>query len=232
MNYVTKSEVKDLSPKKVCYLYALMKWNGMSFYDAYKCVLTENDLNAITNADESIFTAKKAIISRYNDFCSNERYSAVIEACADIHNKWVYENSSKYNRDISNGDKRLYQHLPTALIGLDELTKDMIFLQPYLSEMGIDIGSFNKETKEFEPIKEVQVAYESYKQDFEKQYKDLDKSNEEILQDIISHYPALNSKTELAQKRVAYMNERADLLTSQIKDRNDSKIQIREEREF
>lgn len=232
MNYVTKSEVKDLSPKNVCHLYALMKWNGMSFYDAYKCILTEKDLNALTNADESISTAKKAIISRFDDFYSNKRYMAVIEACADIHNKWVHDNEHKYDRDASNGDKRLYQHLPTALIGLDELAKDMIFLQPYLSEMGIDIGSFNKETKEFEPIKEVQVAYERYKQDFEKQYKDLDKSKEEILQDIINHYPALNSKTELAQKRIDYMNERADLLASQIEDRNDSQIQIREEREF
>ena len=148
---------KTITPERTAHLYALMAWNdSYTKEQAEEIAYTTKyeDLNGITWAETSIEAAikgikekllkdktvlKKVDWSKIKIESTEEVFDSIIKILEEIHDKWVVENAKKYNRGSEEkSNKNLFQHLPTALIGIDELAKDLMFLAPILKEMGID----------------------------------------------------------------------------------------------
>lgn len=140
----------------------------------------------------------------------------IMSILGDIHDTWVLGNAKKYNRDADKGDKRLFQHLPTQLIGLDEVAKDAMFLAPILSELGISIGEMQQVSYgSFVPSKGFAKAYEQYSQSYLVE-KGLTKDNlGEQMAKVIGDYTPLQGNSDVDKARCEYMLQRTDLLTTQ-----------------
>lgn len=217
----------------VSHLYALIAWNGKTFEEAKQMVLSlsREELDKITNAQDSINKAKSIIIKNISLLNGNQkvssRFDVVMEILEGIHDNWVKNNAKKFDRDKDNNDKRLFQHLPTALIGINELSKDMIFLSPYLRALGIKIGAMNREPYgSFEPSEEMNNAYIRF---VEKFIKDNTANN---LSKIIDNYESLKGEDEIAKERVAYMKKRIVVLHRQIAEQNPQIFDNNEELAF
>lgn len=217
----------------VCHIYALIAWNGKTFDEAKQMVmsLSREQLEEITHAQSSINVAKSLIIKNISLLNGNEkvssRYDVVMDILNGIHDEWVKNNAKKYNRDAENNDKRLFQHLPTALIGLDELAKDMIFLSPYLRALGVRIGSMNKEPYgAFQPSEEMSNAYLRFVESF---IKDNVANN---LSNIIDNYQSLKGDDDVSKERIRYMKSRVGVLHKQIAQQNSQVFGEKEEVTF
>lgn len=233
MNKITKEDVKNLTDDQVCHLFALIAWNGKTFEEAKEIVLNKSneELEPITWANGSITSAKNGI-KKYASQLENGNYNrAVIEILSEIHDKWVVDNAKKYDRDKEKDDKRLFQHLPTAFIGLDELAKDMMFLSPYLEEKGLHIGDMPKESYgEFTPTSDIAKEYDAYVEDY-KQVNAIDVLTSSDIQRIILNYPALQVESEFSDSRRKYMLERTEKLVNQVASKN-SHFEADDEREI
>lgn len=217
----------------VCHIYALIAWNGKTFDEAKQMVLSlsREQLEEITHAQSSINVAKSLIIKNISLLNGSEkvssRYDVVMDILNGIHDEWVKNNAKKYNRDAENDDKRLFQHLPTALIGIDELAKDMIFLSPYLRALGVKIGSMNKEPYgTFQPSEDMSNAYLRFVESF---IKDNVANN---LSNIIDNYQALKGEDEISKERITYMKRRIRVLHKQIAEKNSQVFGEKEELSF
>lgn len=154
-----------------------------------------------------------------------ELCDSIINILEDIHDKWVVDNAKKYNRDAEANDKRLFQHLPTALIGLNEVAKDLMFLAPILKQCGYEVGKMtNAPYGEFAPSNQIALAYDRYVANYKQEH------NIQTEQDLVNHlsnitneYSALAPTSEIAGERVAYMQDehKALLLAEQVKSKND-----------
>lgn len=111
----------------------------------------------------SIMVAQKEIEARKNDLLNPEtRYDTIINILRSIHDKWVAENGFKVWRgNWAETEQKLFQHLPVELIGMQETAKDLMFLAPFLNEMGIDCGKMGEGAwAEFTPSQDVVNAYQ------------------------------------------------------------------------
>ena len=142
--------------------------------------------------------------------------SGIMSILGGIHDAWVSSNAKKYNRDAEKGDKRLFQHLPTQLIGLDEVAKDLMFLAPILSEIGICVGNMQQiPYGAFVPTKGFAEAYEQYSQSYVAE-KGLTKDNlGEQMAKVIGDYSPLQGESDVDKARREYMLQRTDLLAAQ-----------------
>ena len=63
----------------------------------------------------------------------------ILTALADIHDKWVLDNSFEkaYLRKFKK--HQLYQYTPIELIGWNELLSDLLFLEPILNCIGVNV---------------------------------------------------------------------------------------------
>lgn len=221
-----------ITPEIRAHINALIAWNGKTNEEAeaYVDELYEklnNDSTAVcleldksTYANSSIITAMNGIEKYYDELKKNP-YDTVIKILSEIHDQWVIDNDKKYNRDANEQDKnridrRLYQHLPIELIGIKEATSDLLFLAPFLEEMGINVGRMEQS---YIPSSEVVEAYNGAVKKWQnengiKTAEDL-KSN---MGKIIDSYSPLKEKGKngLGEERLDYMKARCDLLAEQV----------------
>lgn len=230
---------KTRTPGREAHLYALMAWNDKYTKEEAEAFVDSTpyaELNNTTWAETSVKAAVKGIVekigipaevgpesdySAYKMVGADEVYDAVIEILAEIHDKWVRENAKKYDRgNEAKSEKNLYQHTPTALIGLDEVAKDLMFLAPFLKEMGLNAGEMDLVPYgAFKPSEEIAAAYQRYVEKYmaaNKIYTTPDLS-EHIKSCIKGGYAPLAPVSEMAEKRAAYMMARTDLLTEAVK---------------
>jgi len=181
------------------------------------------DLAYITGEkeDENYFANAGQVVA--NNFASEEELcDAIVKILAEIHDGWVAGNAKKYNRDAEKNDKRLFQHLPTALIGLEEVAKDLMFLAPILEQMGYSVGKMTEqEWGAFVTSDAVAKAYDRYVEEYKKEnniYSQEDLENH--LKTITETYPALKDVGGVSSERVAYIKERVKLLAGQVAAKN------------
>ena len=250
---------KRLAPGKEAQYYAFLAIRGMKPEEAMKIVEenTFEEVNKKISVEYSINSAKKGIekyliqdgeeieigyITGEKEATQDYYYGlgdkivvnfdyeeqlcdAIIKVVAEIHDKWVVENAHKYGSDNDN-----YKHLPTALIGLEEFNKDLMFVAPFLKNMGYSVGNMTeKENGVFVSSSYIADAYQRYVE----QYKE--KHNIASEQDLIDHlknitntYESLSvsnapeGKVEAAQKRAESLANATQLklLVSQVQDKN------------
>ena len=172
-----------------------------------------------------------------NNFKSEEKMlDAIMHILEEIHDKWVVDNAKKYDRDAANNDKRLYQHLPTALIGVDEVAKDLMFLAPILEKMGLPVGKMTEnEWGAFVPSQSIVAGYNIYVNNY------LTKNDIQTKEDLVDHIAKLNEtyaalkvenapagKEEFAKKRIEYMTDpaRVEKLTAQAEAKNNECLDL------
>lgn len=192
----------------------------------------ELDNDYITGEKEApsdYFSAQgeKAVLNFANE---EELCDAIVKILEEIHDEWVRGNAKKHDRDKDKNDKRLYQHLPTALIGLDEVAKDLMFLAPILDNMGYKVGKMQEnEWGAFVPSKAIAEAYQRYVESYKQKHGIESAADLEAhIRDITSSYDALSvsaapsGKEEFAQSRVAYMQDkgRVRVLTDAVMSKN------------
>ena len=159
-----------LTGDRTCHAYALMAWHKQTYDQAYDFVINHTlaEINEQSYARASIGAACEGL-RKYGRLdlspsdVTPETYDKIILILAEIHDQWVRDSAEKYSR----GDDRLFQHLPTALIGIEELSKDLMFLAPYLAFIGINAGKMELEPRgSFIPSQEIVDAYNRYVQKY------------------------------------------------------------------
>ena len=67
-------------------------------------------------------------------------YEFILTALADIHNQWVQDNSFEkaFLRKVKKN--QLHQYAPLELIGWNEVLSDLIFLEPILNCIGVNVS--------------------------------------------------------------------------------------------
>ena len=230
----------QITPERKAHLYAMMAWsNQYTKEQAEEIAFTAeySSLNAISYAEDSITTglfglveaieAGKLVVPAQN---TPEEWNIVVKILADIHNKWVKTQAKKYDRgNEEKSNKNLFQHLPTALIGIDELAKDLMFLAPFLEEMGLNAGKMNLvHYGNFDPSKDLCEAYDRYVENYKETHgieteEDLAKHIEDC---VSGGYLELVPVDEVSRKRVAYMKNRIDLLAQSVSDKNQGSFGI------
>lgn len=241
---MSKVKGENLSPIQKTHAYALINWSGYTEDGAIKKV-TETpleELEELTGANGSIAASiagieklilngqqldveqlKKAgnkeyykqLVEQLRKMDKPTLYLNIIKILEEIHNRWVKDSAYRYGR----GDNKLFQHLPTELIGLKEVCKDLMFLAPFLQELGIDVGDLKvyADGSEFVPSPEIAEAYATYSEQTIRASKYGKDYNGEITPEMIAKaietYPSLHETGEVQDKRLAYMQERTTFLS-------------------
>ncbi len=120
-----------------------------------------------------------------------------------IHNDWVKDNVKKFNQAGREGKK--YQHLPIEMIGWKETKADLLFLEPILNSIGVEL-----EPAELEETYNTQVV-SYFNRNGLVDEKGIDKStlSRTILKGV-GFYPVLT------ENNTAQSKEEADLMTEQV----------------
>ena len=74
----------------------------------------------------------------------NNNYE-ILNILSEIHDRWVENNASKFNKEGREGKR--YQHLPLELIGWKEVKADLLFLEPVLNAIGVEVDLKALETE-------------------------------------------------------------------------------------
>lgn len=85
--------------------------------------MTEKQEKVLNEISEEIKTCKVNDLALYSLNC--------------IHDGWVVENAKKFSKEGRENKK--YQHLPLEMIGWDEAKADLLFLEPILNSVGLEI---------------------------------------------------------------------------------------------
>ena len=221
-----------LSAERTAHLYALMAWSDKYTKEQAEEIAFNTDIDElceITDAKESIFTAISGIIDEFEDTRTRKNptekdWDTVIKVLVKIHNAWVKSHAYKYNRgNVEKSDKKLFQHLSTALIGIDELSRDLMFSAPFLELMGIHAGEMELVAYgSFKPCKEIVAAYHRYVEKY-KAIHDIttvEKLSNHIEDCIAGEYEPLACCDEISQNRIDYMNSNIGLLTMTVAKKN------------
>ena len=233
--------MEKLSAGREANLYALIAWNyDMSPDEALKDASTKNyeELLVSSGAKPSIDLAIAGLQRHFGipegitHECSFSRHKIegneadcdkIVEILAEIHDAWVAneENAVKYERK-----GRLYQHTPTALIGIEELSKDLMFLAPFLEEMGFNAGVINAGERKFEPSEAVVKAYERYVEKYMEKNGILSENDlsEHIKECVNGAYEPLQGDSEVAEKRRDYIKNNIEELVETIKSKNPKQL--------
>lgn len=166
-------------------------------------------------APEGYFENLSAQISK--NMSREQVMTGVMVILKEIHNNWVSSNAKKYNRDAEKQDKRLFQHLPIQMIGMEEVAKDLMFLAPILEVLGINVGEMQQQAwGQFIPTDEVSNTYAMFS---EESFKSQGITSENLLQklpEIIDSYSPLQGESDIEKTRKKYMLERVGVLSNQI----------------
>lgn len=160
---------------------------------------------------------KKSDYSQHKFQGSDADYDKIIEILAGIHDKWVVDNAAKYDRDKDKKDKRLFQHMATELIGLDELLFDLAFVAPYLESMGFEAGEICKTSwgNGFKASPQIKAAYDRYVEKKLANINTKEELEEYIDRMINGGFDPLQGTDETSIARRAYMNSKKELLLEQ-----------------
>ncbi|MGN1201246.1 MAG: hypothetical protein ACI4R8_03205 [Candidatus Caccovivens sp.] len=122
-----------------------------------------------------------------------------IYALKCIHDGWVVDNAKKFVKEGREAKK--YQHLPLEMIGWKEATADLLFLEPILNDIGLEVNkdklksAYLKETKVF--FKENNLVDKNFVIDEAKVASTILKGKE--------FYPALNEVNSAKDMKEAKM---------------------------
>lgn len=224
----------QITPERKAHLYALMAWSDQYTKEQAEEIAytTEyEELNNITYAEDSITTAVNGLSSMISAGRlvvpaqnTDSEWDMVIKILIRIHNKWVEDNAKKYNRgNDEKSNKNLFQHLPTSLIGIDELAKDLMFLAPFLEEIGLNAGEMNLiPYGMFKPSKELIEAYNRHVEKYKRMFKidSLKQLAININDCIDGFYISLKPQNEEGLKRIDYMKRHVGLLVQSVVDKN------------
>lgn len=231
-------------PGRVAHLYALLAWSNKYTANTAKAEVALKDyesLDGLTYAETSINAAVKGMNAKFfqgkeitatSKTCpqiepTEANYDKVVEIIADIHNKWVNENAKKYDRgSVEKSNKKLFQHLPTAFIGLDEVAKDLMFLAPILEMSGLNPGEMELAPYgAYKPSREITAAYERF---VEKTKTSRNINSKEDLRRVVNNclhgsypyllaFPAEDTEVKDNKKaRLAYMRDHLIYLLNQL----------------
>lgn len=221
------NEICKDDPRREAQYCALLAWYGKTPEEAAEIIKQPyEDVDKQVYADDSINTAIAKIQEKSAELKGKNKYKAIVDIIVAIHDKWVETNAKKYDRgDMAKSKKQLFQHLPTALIGVDEVAKDLMFLAPFLKyQYGIDIGTMqNQPWGAFVPSSEFIDAYNEYVADFKDEEKlDTEENLADYLSNVTKEYAPLQGKDELSKKRREFMKqeENIDVLIDSVKTKN------------
>ena len=229
----------DITPEIQAQMYAMIAWNGKTkeeaeaivqkLFDKYQgnAQAVYEELDKSVYANDSILAALQGIAKYEKELKTDAKYDKIIEILTNIHNKWVEGNTKKYDRgNPEKSQKNIFQHLPTELIGVDEVAKDLMFLAPFLKEMGIEVGEMQTGAYgAFIPNQEIRDAYNKatiayLKSNNINSLEDLRKA----LPAIIAQYQPLHVEHPLKDARLDYMNASIDILVNSVESKQDKEI--------
>ena len=225
----------QITPERKAHLYALMAWSDRYTKEKAEEIAytTEySELNSLTYAEDSIITGLDAFVEMFSaerlvsdDKSSPKDWDIVIKILVKIHNKWVDENARKYDRgNEEKSNKNLFQHLPTALIGIDELAKDLMFVAPYLEEIGLNAGEMELVPYgKVKPSEDVIKAYYRFVEKYKRirrieTVEDLSRHIEDCVNGSYGHLVPVDAVSE---KRVEYMQRHIGLLVQSVVEKNE-----------
>ncbi len=230
-----------ITPDLQAQIYAMVAWNGKTMDEAESIVdglfekfggdakAVYNELDKSVYANDSVMASLNGITRHMDELKGPNKYDAIIDIIVNIHNKWVEGNTKKYDRgNPDKSRKQIFQHLPTQLIGIDEVAKDLMFLAPFLKTIGIDAGKMGRDAYgAFVPSQEIKEAYNRSVAKF-KQAHGIE-TKEDLrngMSKIIDEYAPLHNGHELSQARLDYMNENLDTLTDAVIAKQDKDMFI------
>ncbi len=130
-----------------------------------------------------------------------------IYSLACIHDNWVVENAKKFVKEGREAKK--YQHAPLEMIGWKEAKADLLFLEPVLNSIGIEVND-NK----------LHNAYDKEATRFFKEHGFLDAQGqikkEEIAKSLLEGKDFYSALTET---NTAKTQEEADLVAGQVSEK-------------
>lgn len=209
------------TPEKVAIAYSLVSWDGKTGSQAKSTVMSmsEDEVSKRASENASIVIARREVASHIEELKGKNKYACILQILEKIHDTWVEQNVKKYDRGTPDkSQKKIFQHLPLAMIGEAEMALDLMFLAPFLKEAGIRVGKMSEEPYgSFATTKAMSEAYTKYVKQFLranniKNTKDMRKNIEAI----IDSYPSLHTGAELDAKRLAYMKDKLPLLCQEV----------------
>lgn len=200
------NEIFKDDPRREAQYCALLAWCGKTPKEAAEIITRPyEEVDKQVHADGSISTSIAKLKEKSDELMGRNRYKAIVEIIVAIHDKWVETNAKKCNQTGKEKNKKqLFQHLPTALIGVDEVAKDLMFLAPFLKHLyGINIGTMqNQPWGTFIPSTKFVNAYNKYVADFKDEKKlDSEKDLADYLSKMTKKYALLHGEDEISKKR-------------------------------
>ena len=121
----------------------------------------------------------------HEDENKNWKTEMALSALTRIHDGWVKDNQKKFMAR----DKK-YQHMPIELIGWKEVKSDLLFLNPILQSMGIEI-----------PETDLEKAYDDKVKDFFKhrEITSIDELGVQISSEGAKFYKALEGQEDILE---------------------------------
>ncbi len=75
---------------------------------------------------------------------------AIFDILTSIHDGWVADNAKKFNQEGREG--RRYQHFPIEMIGWEEATSDLMFVEPILNYLGVKVDKAKLQERYYERV--------------------------------------------------------------------------------
>lgn len=138
-------------------LNTLIKWQNMSYDEAYEfvskmknfmnkysidaaieglCIYIPFDKEKLSNHVYKGFLIDTSVLANYSN---DELYEIIYNVLSYIHDNWIKNNNSVsiYKNKLLNG--KLRQFVPFELIGFNEVKSDLVFLEPIMNSLGVNI---------------------------------------------------------------------------------------------
>ena len=157
-NIVTTQSFEELESQ--CYAAGSMTYAVNSIADILGLPdrWKEDFLNTVL-AKDHVFTDEhdneelSKVARIWPDRVMNDNYE-IVKVLAGVHDGWVKDNAKKFNKE--GRENKRYQHLPVELIGWKETKADLLFVEPILSAIGVEL---NEEKLEKRYNKEVSIFF-------------------------------------------------------------------------
>lgn len=180
---------------------------------------------------ESYFAAiSDAVMERYyND--SMSFYDDVLEMARELHNKFVIDEASDYDKGKDNGDPDLYKNLPLELLGEKGLSDVMFFIHPILKKMNLyPCGGMSKIVDGAYFMNSIFTErYGGYVTDLqEKNHLNTEEELKDYIRNIGKTYSVLDPKNapkgqeKVFKNRIEYMkqDDKVDILFKEVQENN------------
>ena len=209
----------------------LFKDLDIDFDEAVNGVLDEDGSVIPIESLENFFAAlSNAIMKRYyND--SMSFYDDVLEMARELHNKFVIDEASDYDKDKDNGDPDLYKNLPLELLGEKGLSDVMFFIHPILKKMNLyPCGGMSKIVDGAYFMNSIFTErYGGYVTDLqEKNHLNTEEELKDYIRNIGKTYSVLDPKNapkgqeKVFKNRIEYMkqDDKVDILFKEVQENN------------